>query len=386
MQAKTSPTFRELCHQGRLFEIIEWIEGGHPIEVPRSRRYVPTPVEIAVTRGFHSLVEVLLKHGFPPDPDSLYEVTHQRRTDMLRLLFDFGAKADSIDFGTVLETGNREIIEMFIDRGVDTVTEYPIAAALVRAPKLFCGVYKTYINRFPEWEFQANVALRRAAEDSKLRAACLLMWLGADPRVRVPYCWGEEDNEFNLKTAIEVAVLVGNLDVLKALKPSAEADDLNEHLACACNLGNLPVIDHLLSLGADLNSVVTDRGSIAGFLVRSFSRSIEWAHESHFGSHKREAEECLKRCIELGAKWTNIDPYDFRCLRKAFGCMNSYDVLSWLRLFRDAGFCSLEDLVTLMKTKRMREHMTPQMSSLAAILPSFERWIPGRSGKRPTRR
>ena len=79
-----------------------------------------------------------------------------------------------------------EIVKLFIEVGVDTQTGYPIARALQRAPRAFLGLYKTFVDRFPEWRFQADMALLHFFSQGSMRGVCLLLWLGADPRAKVP--------------------------------------------------------------------------------------------------------------------------------------------------------------------------------------------------------
>ena len=49
-----------LCKIGRLFEVEKWISNGNSLVVPVDVR--PTPLEIALETGFHSLVELLLRN------------------------------------------------------------------------------------------------------------------------------------------------------------------------------------------------------------------------------------------------------------------------------------------------------------------------------------
>ena len=51
----------ELCRAGKLFAVQEWIRQGKPVNPPPPKRKgvrSQTPLEVAIDRGFHSLVEV----------------------------------------------------------------------------------------------------------------------------------------------------------------------------------------------------------------------------------------------------------------------------------------------------------------------------------------
>ena len=50
----------QLCREGRLFELQQWIAAGRSIVMPSD--YRKSPLGIAVQTGFHSLIELLLQH------------------------------------------------------------------------------------------------------------------------------------------------------------------------------------------------------------------------------------------------------------------------------------------------------------------------------------
>jgi hypothetical protein len=54
--------------------------------------------------------------------------------------------------------GEPQIIRMFIDRGADLVTgyPYPIAVGLIQQTRLFLGIYKSYVEKYPDLQFQAD--------------------------------------------------------------------------------------------------------------------------------------------------------------------------------------------------------------------------------------
>jgi len=110
-------------------------------------------IGIAIEKGFHSLTEVLLQNGNPPDGRALQRATAYRNIDIVELMLQFGATVDMVDFEYIVFIGEREIIRKFIDRGADLVTEYPIAKGLIRLTRLFLGIYKSNIEKLPELQF-----------------------------------------------------------------------------------------------------------------------------------------------------------------------------------------------------------------------------------------
>lgn len=51
----------DLCQQGKLYEIEEWIAAGKSLQVPPECK--TTPLQIAMERGFHSLVVLLARNA-----------------------------------------------------------------------------------------------------------------------------------------------------------------------------------------------------------------------------------------------------------------------------------------------------------------------------------
>jgi hypothetical protein len=105
------------------------------------------------------------------------------------LILQFGATVDMVDFEYIVFIGEREIIRKFIDRGADLVTGYPIAKGLIRLTRLFPGIYKSNIEKHPELQFQADMALRHFCGEANLPGVSLLMWFGANQERRFPACY-----------------------------------------------------------------------------------------------------------------------------------------------------------------------------------------------------
>ncbi len=62
--------FCRLCREGRLFRAEAWLKAGEPAQIEH-KNIRCTRLGIAIHRGFHSLVHVLLDHGFAPTPNRL---------------------------------------------------------------------------------------------------------------------------------------------------------------------------------------------------------------------------------------------------------------------------------------------------------------------------
>lgn len=93
-------------------------------------------------------------------------------------MFQYGATVELVEFEYIVSIGEREIILSFMERGADLITGFPIATGLIRQTRSFLGIYKSNIEKHPELQFQADMALRHFCDEGNLRGVSLLMWLG----------------------------------------------------------------------------------------------------------------------------------------------------------------------------------------------------------------
>jgi hypothetical protein len=59
-----------------------------------------------------------------------------------------GADIRWLDFKQVVSWPNPDVLWLFIERGADTQSGYPIAEVLKHAPRAFLGVYKEFLDRY----------------------------------------------------------------------------------------------------------------------------------------------------------------------------------------------------------------------------------------------
>ena len=136
-QAEIQPLL-ELCKAGKLFEIQEWIAAGNVVNSPiypshrASRR---SPLEIAIERGFHSLVKVLLEGGAATESTGydgpVEKALDMRRLDLIQLFVEHGYDAKSVDMERVFATWDPTIMAYFIDNGADVEDGNPLAWAML---------------------------------------------------------------------------------------------------------------------------------------------------------------------------------------------------------------------------------------------------------------
>jgi ankyrin repeat protein len=306
----------QLCEAGRLYEVEAWIRAGRSIAVPAEIR--KTPLKVAIATGFHSLIELLLRHeeSQKVKNDSLQLALQHDRLALIELTLAHGAEIAAVPLLDVLLTGHRAIVATFLEHGADPLTGFPFARALCQLrAKTTLGSYldcrRLRPELGPQLQEQADMALRQFCQEGNLKWVSLLMWAGADPRTRGPAVDDAEhiDDADWHTTALNEACASGKVELLKRLKPNS-SDDLAGMLDRASFSAHRDVLAYLLSLGANPNDR-PDGGSTA---LESCIRHLGWEDfdrvrygygptyqsPAHTVSNGREA---IKLLLKHGAIW-----------------------------------------------------------------------------------
>ena len=211
----------ELCRKGQLFEVHEWIAAGKPVNrpepVPYERRALPSPLEVAVEKGFHSLVRVLLEAGALNESrlsaSPIHMAIHAKRMDLIELMLECGMDMSEVDMDVVFGTWDPNLMEYFIGKGADMETGNPLAVALSDGIRTALKIYFKYKDRYPSFREQLNIALRHHAGAGHRKWIALTLWAGADP-----YAPGlTEPDDDDEATAVEYAVLSGQPEAFDML-------------------------------------------------------------------------------------------------------------------------------------------------------------------------
>ena len=124
-----------LCDAGRLYAVEEWIRTGRSLAVSGKKA---TPLDIAMHRGFHSLVELCLRHETSQTAKNgaLTRAVADRRADLAELAVSYGADVRSVPFADAIYSWNRAIVALSLARDADPVTDHPFAWAFVERIRL----------------------------------------------------------------------------------------------------------------------------------------------------------------------------------------------------------------------------------------------------------
>ncbi|HEY3382629.1 MAG TPA: hypothetical protein VGK32_12720 [Vicinamibacterales bacterium] len=371
-----------LCEAGRLYEVEEWIRSGRSILVPKEIR--KTPLGVAMSTGFHSLVELLLRHeqSQVAKDSVLREALLFDRRAFVELALTHGADIRSVPLLDVLLTADRAIVARFLELGADPVTGYPFAHAFHQLRvKTVIGSYLDCRRSRPDiaadLQEQIDIALRQFCQEGNLKWVSLLMWAGGNPRSRGPVLDDLEnaDNPEFHTTALEEAAWSRNVKVLKRLKP-VSSDNFPVLLDKAAFGADRDTLAYLLDLGANPN----DRADGGSSALDACIRYVRWDNfraRNPYGAARQPSAykvssgcDAIKLLLQQGAMW-KPDPSTLNATRHILYRLEpevSVELLGRL-LKNENGEAAVQELL---RVAQMRQHVArchEQLSRLGLILP-----------------
>ncbi len=340
----------KLCRIGRIYEVERRIVQGKPLQVahlpkitPRSSR---TPLEIAIDTGQQDLALLLLCNGYQPhlEPEiSINRALRKKCWGIVRLLIHWGVDPRQVDPHTVLDSYDRDMIELFWEAGVDYTQDGLLATYLA-----FTGSNRPlygWIRRHRDEPRIASAmiqALLKAFLEDHDRAACMLLWAGADPhRLCPPEDFGlDEENENEPRTALEQAVCYGKGKYLKnIMRLDPTRDDLERVSRFICD-GE--AVDALIAVwpSGDWSQAINHN-------IRRMSYGLsQWESQS---------KKCLERIEFHGGRLSFISSEEIRSLRRdMLNFRYGSQLCHVVELLAEEKFCEPAIFQELMKTGSIR--------------------------------
>ncbi len=353
-----------------MFEVQEWVEAGNSLSVPT--HYRQTPMLVALNTGFHSLIEFLLRHeeNQSAKDDVLRQACWSGQRSVMQLALNHGASICGVSFQSVIETWDRGVPQLFLEHGADPVTNAPFARAFKARVKAVLGIFLDCKRARPELadalQSQADMALRQACQDEDLKWVSLLMWLGANPRVKglstddLDSPDALDDSEYQ-QSALQIACGSKEPKILKRLKPDPATDDLRELMAAAASLITTPeTVAYLVSLGADVNDKSDGGSTVLETCLRNFAwreavweASYPYRHSTVSASRLGKSLDALGFLLEKGARWTP-DDRAVADTRRALYRVDGEGISAVIELLRTHHACDEKVLIDLVRTEKMR--------------------------------
>ncbi|MBS3779454.1 MAG: ankyrin repeat domain-containing protein [Desulfovermiculus sp.] len=368
----------ELCKAGKLFEVQDWIHSGKPVNIKQSQRggRKKTPLEIAIDRGFHSLVQVLLEGGSIIADDrfnALNQALFKKRFDIIQLLVKHGADVSSVDMIDVFDTWEPKIMDYFIEHGADVETDYPLAWAFCQRIRTTLGFYKRYKHRFPSFQTQANIALRHHCKEGNLKWVSLMIWVGANPYEPGPelYDLGFDLEEEEWMNALDYAALYDHYEVfeLKQIKLNPQDSRASQLLDHACFSKDARILAMFLEKGfkpgdrPDEGTELIQRClyGLESFWDRGSTRNLD-------SNRAREKMKMIHLLAQNGAKWLPQDKQTIKDARLKLIKMRPDYAVEFIWIMAEYKASNQDYIKELIRTPSIKAILAEHRSTIDELL------------------
>jgi hypothetical protein len=377
-----------LCNAGRVFEVQDWVRQGNPVRARPDSAHTRrgwSPLHLAMERGFHSLVQVLLEGGAPTTEGYYVALDHAvelRRTDLAALLLQHGADIRDVSMRYVLETWQAEMVELVLSHGASLVHDKPIAWALIHKVRPALGLLKRLAPAQPELMQQANLALRHHAREGNAKWVALMLWVGADPWAGGPHDIEEELDEDadadDYPNAVELLVSRGHIEVLKQKKslimPDPAQPMKTRLLESACHADDAQVLSLLIERGHSPRSLPDHGTSAITWLLHSmtwdfaFYRPSPWSRVDLGPERARERMRMLHILVAYGGQWLPDGRERIADLRRSLLKLQPPYILEFVWLMQRYGAARRCDVVDLLRTPAIRRFLSDRDERVNAMV------------------
>lgn len=356
----------DLCRKGQLFEVQEWIAAGKPVNlpapIPYERRALPSPLEIAVGEGFHSLVRVLLDAGALNESRLSASPIHMaigaKRMDLVELMVEHGLDMSEVDMEVVIGTWDPALMEYFIGKGADMETGNPLAAALSDGIRTALRIYFKYKDRYPSFREQLNIALRHHAGAGHRKWIALTLWAGADPYTTGLTEPDDDPDKDEKATAVAYAAVSGQpeaFDMMTRKRFDPDDPDLLDVFRFPCSKRCVETMERIAARGLRFTGLLPESSAvIQDNLEHLTNTGIE---SPYLVSNRPKAYMVAIRIMaEHGAKWmptvTKIKEAKKALLKMPPAFV---DYLAWVMATNTA--CEPAVLEELLRTPAIQDHI-----------------------------
>jgi hypothetical protein len=369
----------DLCKTGRLFDVQAWIKSGKCVNPPpQTGRRQKSPLEYAIDRGFHSLVEVLLKGGAEVANNDRYNALEHavrlRRLDMVELLLAHGADLHSVSMVDVFYSYDPRIMEFFIERGADVETGNPLARAFCDKIHPALRIYKHYHQRFPSFQEQANIALRHHCKNGNEKWIALMLWAGADPCAQGT-CKPEAETDDGLQfSALGFAAFYGHHEIFEMRRVHLDPNHPGAFaLMTAASYGErADLLAKLLSLGFPVSDDHNGGSSLFHLLLQGISFQFDpYSPDRPRNIDSPRSREKLKMVhliARQGAKWVPENGHEVSGLRRELLRMAPDYTAELIWIMTKYGACDPELLTELMRTPSIRKQVGERLQRIEELI------------------
>jgi hypothetical protein len=363
LDARTRDRLKAFCKVGRLFEAQRLLEEVGTAKLRKTRKW--TPLLTAVNRGFHSLVELLLRYEHAQwDLEKGYRAAKWRhRPDLAGLILRSSDWSGPIDPVEALVTGDLELVQRLRDAGTDfTAGDTILRAAASNARGTLAALVKIGI-KTEEVEEQLHSAMVTHAYLGHVASALCLLRAGLDPHRICSHLDGN-GRQGGEESAVSASMFSGKPGFFASLRPSPLKDDAVELVGRAVFLGDDKMLGVLLDAGFTLNCK-PNGGSPAldelfgGRTLKHHAPMPDYSRRHEPPRYSRLEADAFLRAVESfvlqGARWVpDLDRNEVRMLRDTLLALDDDHVARLFEMLHKQGAAKCEDLKTLLTADRMK--------------------------------
>lgn len=359
---------REYVRGGRLFDVQKWIAAQRPLYRKGSRK--AQPLEIAVDKGFHSMVEILASAW--PDQHSLQAALHQaagsRKVDLVWLLLRYVTDIRSVDLENIAGCNDKNLMRYFLDRWTEIDSETGLTDMILAMPRPLIGLIREYAPSIPESQKQLAMALKYFVRENHLKWIALTIWMGGNARLAAPDRFNREDDPEEWTSALMDAVFTSNLEALKIMKPSPDCDDLNSLLGHVFVFRDtaIQVAEYLVERGANINNKPNGGSSVLDGLFREPRYRFDLYRDRRFGYGDIDR---VKRWISRGARWVPDDQYAYRDVRAAICDLDPKEAWKFMEFLSET--LDVAQLTVLCNTQKICRTLDQKPAELRRKIADF---------------
>lgn len=354
-------SLHQLCREGRLYAVEQWIAEGRPLQlmpdaVAKGTR-PKTALQITLETGQHSLASLLLGKAYRLDFERyalLDMVLEARRWDLFDLLLKWGADLNTVDVYTVLNTYNVELYERFRAAGYDLTHRHEMGAILGHGTsnRPLLGFAKRHRAEDPKIQRELDIALGYQVKAGNEKGVNLCLWAGADPHTSAPDpslgISEDADTEdgaehFSGWSAIERAAAEGQLTILKRLGPDPSRDDF-DNLYRYAKYGY--VVDFLAAIQPP-----KDLTPILSWHLMWLANPWPWTSRTGTGT--------IEAILACKVRWEETDPERIADIRRLLIKVHDYDLKTMMSRLRRPDLCAPEMWQELVRTPAMQARLLP---------------------------
>ena len=354
LDARSRERLKTFCKFGRLFEAQRLLDEKGTARLRKTRKW--TPLFVAVDKGFHSLVEVLLRYDHAQwDLEKGYAAALRRsRGDLAGMILRSPWWTAAIDPVDALATGDAELVCSLIASGVDITKAPLVTLAALRNPSGTVACLRAARISVDSVEVQLRSALITHAMRGYVGAVVQLLRLGIDPHV--PGIWFEERSPSGeMMSAVNAAIFSDKPGLLAMMKPSPDRDDPEEMIGSVSCTGDHRMLTVLLDAGFELNCQANGGSPALHEVLRMGGRYGIVAGCQKWDPHSWAGYiNDIKWLIERGARWAGRDRGEYRHVRDALATMGANGIGEVMELLLKVGAISQSDVKELLRTPRMQ--------------------------------